>query len=195
MGRLKRREACRRQKAQAVFGIAGGFLLFLLFGFRALYVAEASSWPNGGASAAGVLLFLTGLAKPASLDTLLTWLQRIGNRLGGMLMTAFLTAIYFLLITPVGCFYRKLRGSHPFYSWDETPPESGTEGWTAKSIAETETVEGSQWKWTAPLRLVTFIVRRKNFFLLPVLLILVVLGMAMFFVQSTGIAPLIYTLF
>lgn len=193
--RLGQREAERQRKAQAVFGVAGGFIVFLWFGFRALYVPEASPWPNWAASAIGGILFLAGLALPSSVNVILSPLQKIGNRVGGMLLSAILAAIYFIVVTPIGALHRVLRGSRPFYRWDTAQPEGDAEGWTEKSVAETEAVEGSQWKWTAPVRLVAFIARRKNYILLPVLVILVVLGMAMFFVHSTGIAPLIYTLF
>jgi hypothetical protein len=195
LGRWKLREAYRKQKAQAVFGIAGGFILSCLFGFRAFYVTEASTWPNAGVSVVGAIMLLTALARPSAVEAILSPLQKIGNRVGGFLLSAFIAAIYFLIMTPVGELYRRTRGAHPFYSWDTAPPQAGIEGWTEKPSAETEIKDGSRWKWTAPFRLVNMIVQRRNFILLPVLLILVMLGMTMFFVHSTGIAPLIYTLF
>ncbi len=195
LGRLRRREALRRQKAQAVFGVAGGSLLLLGFGFRALYVPEASVGPSWAVSALGGALLLAGLVRPGALDGPLALLEKVGNRVGGLLLSALLAAIYFLVITPVGVLHRAIRGTDPFYRWDETAPAGGIEGWTEKPAAETEPEEGSRWQWTAPLRLVVLVVRRGNYILLPVLVVLVAIGMAMFFVHSTGMAPLIYTLF
>ncbi len=144
----------------------------------------------GGFGFVLALLFPAAWRKPEQA------LSVVGQKLGTVLFKALLTLVYVLLITPVGLLLRKAKGSDPIYAWDETTPAL-MEGWHQKEVLF-ETNIGQEGKPNVVRRLVIvlqFFVRRGHYIILPTLVILIALGMVLFFVKSSALAPFIYTLF
>jgi hypothetical protein len=141
----------------------------------------------------------------ATLVTPLVWrgpervLRRIGNWLGGKIMAAILALVYFAFFWPVGALLRAIQGSHPIYTW-ESAATSGMEGWRDKVLPAdlvcAQDASGRRGRRRLGLfSVLAFFVRRGHFFLIPALLVLVSIGIALFFLQTSALAPFIYTLF
>ena len=138
------------------------------------------------------------------LPQLLYWPHRLwmglAHRQGRLVMIVLLTVVYFGLISPLGLWERRRRGgTHPFHSWDKTPPTLTT-GWealpqsTPDNIASEAQRSGSRSLISLFAETLIFFAERGHYLLLPVLLFLLLLGLILFFVQTSALAPFIYTI-
>jgi hypothetical protein len=130
----------------------------------------------------------------------LAWPERVWTALarwqGWLVMTVLLTIVYFALIWPAaGLSRRKTRG---FVSWNDEPPPL-VSAWETIDVAELGADDVGRKRYRSlPVLLasvVSFFVRRRNYVLLPILVLLIILGLALYFAQSSVVAPFIYTLF
>lgn len=99
----------------------------------------------------------------------------------------------------MGLFYQLTKGNAPFYSWTDRVPAK-IEGWAQKkSSDEAALVQGSgkakQNLLLQPFHVLGYFMNHGELILMPSLLLFLVLGILGVFVQSSGLAPLIYTLF
>lgn len=120
------------------------------------------------------------------------------SKIGEVLFSLILILSYFLLILPVGILLRKLQKSTSFYTWThERLPKVG--GWTDwRSQESIKTFQQGAKKRPLLLQLawvVAYFFRRGHYLLLPVLVLLLVLGLILFFIKASALAPFIYTLF
>ena len=82
-------------------------------------------------------------------------------------------------------------------TWDKAQPAGGLEGWHPKEVAF-EVQVGRRGKPSLARRFLTvlqFFARRGHYIFLPTLIVLLALGVVLFFVKSSALAPFIYTLF
>ncbi|MBS1107639.1 MAG: hypothetical protein H6Q91_3141 [Deltaproteobacteria bacterium] len=198
LGRLRERTAFLALKRQIVLGLAGGWLLLLLGGFRHLYVATAREATSFALIAAGATLFAVGLVRPQGLAVVERAIRAATGWIGKGILLAFLSLTYFLIITPVGVAWRALRGSDPFYAWTGEAP-AVTQGWVPKSVVDDRRSASSE-AAMRPLSsqlfvVIGYFVRNGHFVLVPVVVFLLLAGLVLFFVKSSALAPFIYTLF
>jgi len=111
-------------------------------------------------------------------------------------MNILLTIVFYTLIWPAAYFSR--RRTRGFVSWDDQPPTSDS-AWEPIDLAgaDSSIPIGSRYR-SLPLLLasvVGFFFRRGNFVLLAIVILLSLLGLTLFFVQNSALAPFIYTLF
>lgn len=196
--RLEARKRAERLNGQAVFGVIGGGLLFSIAGFKYFYLGGGSEQLWAALCFTGGVLMLAGFFYPPALAPVLKVYAKAGNFIGNLFLSIVLSAIYFLAITPGGALVKKLRGAAPFYSWDTTPP-APNEGWTPKivQVEEKPVSRSSKYRYllAQPVFIITYFIRYKNFVFIPVLLLLITIGLLMFFITTSTLAPLIYTLF
>ena len=182
------------------FGLTIGWLFTLLGGFCWFCVISQIDWFWRSMMTAGLVLLCLGTVLPQ----LLFWPRRLWMGLahlqGRLVMTVLLTVVYFGLMSPLGWWERRRRGgSHPFHSWDTNPPTLTT-GWealpqtTPDSIASDAQQKGSRSLVSLFAETLIFFAERGHYLLLPVLLLLLMLGMILFFVQTSALAPFIYTI-
>jgi hypothetical protein len=190
-----RREALAIRQ-QTVYGLVMGWFLTLVAGFLFYCVRGGLDWLWG----ALLLIGLMHLAFAAALPQALAWPERLWMAVarwqGWLVMTILLTMVYYLLIWPAARLSRRrIRG---FGSWDEQPPISTT-AWEPIDLAGADAPLAAASRYRSlPLLLASvigFFFRRGNYILLPILILLLVLGLALYFVQSSALAPFIYTLF
>lgn len=118
-------------------------------------------------------------------------------RVGSVVSTALLLGIYAALVVPYAWVLRRL-GRLP--SPDEPWPPAGS-GWTAlDDVARHRRAAGSTLAGLAvraggAAALVGFLWRRPSFFLVPLVVLLLLLSGVVLLGSSTGLGPLIYTLF
>jgi hypothetical protein len=191
--RLKLRRVREARRRQIGLGLIGGWLLLLVGAFKWLYAANSSQGAAVAFMIAGGMLFAAGLLCPSLLRPVESALRTAGNWLGHGIFSVVLTATYFCVITPVGLVMRVGRGTAPFYSGQGAP-----EGWTPKIIDDGSPAKANdnyRPLLLQPLVVFAYFIRMRRFVLIPILVFLLVAGLVLFFVKSSVLAPLIYTLF
>lgn len=191
---LRREAAAIRQ--QTVYGLVMGWVLTLVAGF--LYFCVPSRLDRLWMTL--IAVGLMHLAAAIVLPQALAWPQRLWIALarwqGWLVMTILLTIVYFCLIWPASLFSR--RRAAGFVAWDDRPPDSTT-AWQPVDVADAnDTTRVEQRTRSLPFLLasmIAFFFRRGDYVLLPILILLLVLGLVLYFVQSSALAPFIYTLF
>jgi hypothetical protein len=183
-----------RDVRQAIsFGILVGALLGLFSGWQIVFAGDRALHWRILCGSAGVLLAAALIAPQA-----LYWPQRawtaLGNVLGRIVLTLILGVVYVAVILPVGTIRQRLIGHNPFRPWTRRPP--GETAWTRRNQQlETPEVADRQSSVQVVTSVIGFFVRQRNWFMLPALVLLIALGILVFFVQGTALAPMIYTLF
>jgi hypothetical protein len=191
------RAASRRLTQLLVLGYGIGTLLLALGLYNLLFAAGARAPAWQVVALAGALAMLVTLVAPFAWEVPERGIRRFGNWLGHALMTAILVLVYGLFFWPVGALIRALRGADPVYQWRTTPP-AGMEGWRRKELPFD--VAGASGAGASAGRVgffavLVFFTRRGYYLLIPALVVLVSLGIALFFLQTSALAPFIYTLF
>ncbi|HXA80774.1 MAG TPA: DUF5989 family protein [Opitutaceae bacterium] len=191
--RLKLRRAREARRRQIGLGLISGWLLLLVGAFKWLYAANSSQGAALAFMVVGGLFFAAGLLCPSLLRTVESALRAAGNWIGHGIFSVLLTVTYFCVITPVGLAMRLGRGTAPFYFGQGVP-----EGWTPKIIDDGSPAgESGNYRplLLQPLVVFAYFIRLRRFVLIPILVFLLVAGLVLFFVKSSVLAPLIYTLF
>ena len=196
--RLEERLLTSGLKRQIVFGMGLGWILFFLGGFNYYFVVGAHDvlWKTLGCI--GVLFLVVSIVFPTAFAPLEKLWMMIGKRIGSVIFGVILTAVYFLFFVPIGILVRS-RKSQPFYSWDKVRPINA-EGWVEKRqtlghLSQNKITTKKRSLVSQAFYVLSFFVKNGNYFLIPVLFILLVFGLLMFFVQTSALAPFIYTLF
>jgi hypothetical protein len=190
-----RREAMAIRR-QIVYGLVMGWILLLASGFMFFCVPGRVDWLWAVLMAIGLM----HLAAAVIMPQVLCWPERawmaIARCQGWLVMTLLLTVVYFALMWPAS--YISRRRARGFVSW-ETHPNDLQSAWEPIDLLESETAMTSGTRARSlPILLfgvLGFFFRRGNYILLPILVLLLVLGLMLYFVQSTALAPFIYTLF
>lgn len=196
LARREARLAVEELKRAIVFGFVISTILLVTGTWRYFLVVGASDRVSLGLTTAGALGILLTLFLPSTWKWPESWLGAALRTIGGFLFTVLLTLVYALLVTPVGWVLRKTKGSHPLYSWTATPSE-GMEGWHPKQVLYEANV-GQRANLSVArrfIRVLQFFASQGHYLFIPTLLLLLVLGMILFFVKSSALAPFIYTLF
>lgn len=198
--RLSERRNLAELKRHIVFGLVVGWMLVIVCGSRYLFAVGANDtvWRAGlyaGFAVLAVTLLVPGILAPAE-----RLLKLVGEVVGKFLFTIVLGTIYYIMFTPVGSFMR-CRGSRPFFAWEAGGGATEFEDWVAKGPeGATAAAGGAPGGRNLPLMLQPFLVigyfiRHGRFLFIPALLLMIVFGLILFFVQTSALAPFIYTLF
>jgi hypothetical protein len=193
--RLEGRRAEASLKKLVVFGLVLGWGS-LLVGAMQLYLVPDSSEPlSRAAIGAGALLLSITLFAPRLLTPVERAWMAVASLIGKTLFGGVLAVTYLIAFAPVGLLLRARRGSHPVYEWYGSPP-GATEGWIPKVVPSVDRGAAVRRPLIAQLVQVLFHLRSGgSWILLPTLVLLLVLGLVMFFVQTSSLAPFIYTVF
>jgi hypothetical protein len=196
--RVRERVQTLALKRQIVLGLVGGWLLLVIGSFRLFYVVNARTITCQILLVAGAVLFLLGLLRPQALGRFETGIRISTGFIGKTIFAIVLSFVYVVLVTPVGLVWRAVRGRRPFYAWaGDTPP--AVEGWVVKqAVDDDRSVSQDAVRRsliTQPFVIVGYFIRHGHFILIPVVLFLLSIGLILFFVKSSALAPFIYTLF
>jgi hypothetical protein len=187
------REALKRE---IIFGLALSSLLLGLGLWRTLFVLDARDALWSTLAAVGAIGLLLAVVFPAAWIPAERTLSRAAKLIGGWLLSAILAVVYVLLVAPLGWLLRRLKGADPIYAWRESAPRA-MEGWRRKEVLF-ETRVGQTGKPNVARRflgVLQFFAARGHYVYLPTLVILMSLGLVLFFVKSSALAPFLYTLF
>jgi len=196
----QQREAYENQKGEIIFGLLGGFIL-LFFGIM-------NNWPVYGSFnlfeimslaliASGLCLILLGIIAPALLRLPYKGFVFIGKKIGSVIFFVFLTIVYGVIILPVGLIIRRKRKNLGFLTW------SGDFPYEEKAFEEIRTgdTNNADSSIKSPFLkslydLFGTLVRNKRAVLIPAAIVLVIIGLILFFAASNIIFNFfIYTLF
>jgi hypothetical protein len=199
-GAYMQRLALRREAAEIhrliSYGLTIGWILTLVAGFLFFCVKSRLDW----LWCSLMLLGIGHLVLTATLPQALAWPERIWMAIarwqGHIVMAVLLSAVYYLLLWPASRLSRSAAGG--FFRWAEQPPATTT-AWQAIELSGDESQGSSQSRYRGlPILLlgvIGFFIRRGNYILLPIVILLIVLGLVLFIVQSSVLAPFIYPLF
>lgn len=190
------RVALERLKREIIFGMVVSLLLLGIGTWRYFVVVGASEAFWSAIAALGAAGLIIALVLPWLWQAPETVLTGIIRRVGGALFAVLLALVYALLVVPVGFALRRMKGTDPIYVWDGDVP-ARMEGWRVKDVLFEVNVEvqSKPSLFRRFLGVLQFFARRGHVLFLPMLVILIALGMVLFFVKSSALAPLIYTLF
>jgi hypothetical protein len=194
------RRACRAHRqavrAQIVYGLTIGWVLTLGGGFVYCCVPSPLDPLWAALTAVGAAHLAAAVLAPELLSIPQRLWARLAHVQGALVMKCLLTVIYFLLIWPAGWLTR--RQHHGFVRWTDTPPE-GTTAWQPVLEEVDQTPRGrssaSRSLLLLAIGVLAFFIRRGQYLLVPILILRLILGLVLYFVQTSALAPLIYTLF
>ena len=193
---LQSRIAHETLKGDVIFGLVLGWVFTLVGAFKTFVLLE------GGLSVAmlsvGIVALSTAVAAPFLLAYPKNLIHKIVSPLATLLFKGILSIVYVLTVLPVGLAQQKIVGRDPFYFWtDECPAQ--IEGWVAKDSSDERSSghksHGALAAIIQPIEVVGYFLSRGQWIILPCLLLLLILGLVAVFVQSSAVAPFIYTLF
>ncbi len=194
--RLAERRAAEAVRRQIGYGLVLGWVLTLVAGFIYVCVPSRVDGLWGGLMVVGWLHLVAAVVLPQ----LLAWPERLwmalAQMLGGLIMAALLTIVYYLMFWPAGLLWRR-RGTYPFQEWTETAPAVGPR-WEKIDLVEPGFRTTDVRRRSMPVlfgSVIAHFFRRSHYLVLPILIVLLLLGLALFFVQGSALAPFIYTLF
>ena len=196
LARRQARLSLDELKRDIVFGFVVSGMLFTIGLWKYFFLVGASDTLWLVVAGMGALGILLTLIFPAAWHLPQSGLAVLVRTVGGGLFAVLLGLVYVLLITPIGWLLRQIKGDAPIYQWAEHPPLV-MEGWYSKEVLF-ETNQGAGGSLGTARRffhVMEFFVSRGHYLFLPTLVILVALGLVLFFVKTSALAPLIYTLF
>jgi len=198
----KQREAYEDQKSEIIFGLLAGTVLFLFgllypFPVDPLLKFTVYNVISIGLINIGLCMILLGIIVPAFLELPYKGFVFLGKKIGEAILLIFLAVTYFIIVLPVGLIIRKRRSSLGFFTW------SGDYPYEEKSFEKIGAGGGMDIDSTKnfPLleniyKLFGTLIRHKRSFLIPIVIILLLLGLILFFAASNIVFNFfIYTLF
>lgn len=199
LARREARTASRELNQMLVLGFGIGFIALGMGSYKYFMVPDV--WDAFWSAIAwfGVFALLVTLIYPFVWRGLENILRRVGGWVGHQVMNVLLVCIYYVFFWPVGALLRTTKGTHPIYDW-EGEADHDMEGWRIKQlpadVAEAARSSNSRKKHRVGMfGILMFFARRGHFFLIPALVVLASIGIALFFLQTSALAPFIYTLF
>lgn len=143
---------------------------------------------------AGAFLLLAGLACPLWLSKAAAVFRSLTGKIGHLVFQALLVVVYAVLLTPLGLLVRA-KNRFPAARWENAPAAHGR-GWqpkTTHTLVQDSSSKTSMW-FIFYMTLRHFALHGQ-WFLIPLVVLLLSLGIVLFFAQTSAIAPFIYTLF
>ncbi len=196
--RLKQRQQLARLKEQIVFGLTLGWVITLISGFRYFFVINQNDSLWKTLFYIGLGLIALSIILPVAIALLQIPLRKVTEKIGEKLFLLILLASYFLFILPIGVLVKKQQKNYSFYAWQDKLITQ-VEGWMQwDSREDIQPLQPAAKKRSLMLqlaRVVAYFIRNGHYLFIPVLVLLLVLGLIMFFVKASALAPFIYTLF
>ncbi len=193
--RLHDRKESEELKATIIFGLAFGWVLTLMGAFRYFFLVQENYWLT--VSQVGLAILAITVVLPGLISYPQKAIQFVGGFVATQVFKVLIAIVYFIVVLPIGLISQRAHGTHPFYSWADAAP-ANMEGWVDKNVSNQKTsLNGSQKSSMLlnSLHAFRYFTEHGQLILLPCLVLFLVLGLMGVLVQSSAIAPLIYTLF
>lgn len=197
LAQWKARSSAFALRRLIIFGCTLGTLLSVVGAVRGFLLFGPWQPVWQGIMWLGAAALLVSLILPSLWTLPEAGVRRVTSKIGHGVFVALLCVLYFVMICPVGFWLRWRRGTAPIYAWEGKSP-APDEGWRTKStivIADNLVRLRSRRLIFGPFAVISFFIRHRSYFLIPLVIILIVMGLTLFFVQTSVLAPFIYTLF
>lgn len=183
-------------KDMGLFGIVGGVVLFGVGGLNYLNNTGIVGTIWFVVASIGFALIALGLIVPDILVRPYNVLLGITSVIGNTIFRVLLLFVYYILIVPFGMITKKKREQYGYLSWDNdenlTLINTSFDEWDE---SEAQNKRKSNGMLTVFINVIGMMIERKQIFMIPAIIVLVILGLLLFFASSTVLAPFIYTLF
>lgn len=197
LSRLAERQKQAGLKRQVVFGLLIGWLGALGGGYLYEFVPNVNDRLCLAVFWFGVAILIITLIVPAALSPLERLQRKIGSTVFLWAFNIILSLIYGLFFWPIGALMRKCHSRYVPTTWDRDCPEESSQ-WEAKKLISAGVVRstaGKQNLFSTPWQVVQFFFRQGHYAMIPALIILILIGFILIFIQVSALAPFIYTLF
>ena len=191
----KARDAVEAEKNYIVFGLMGGIILMLVGVLRWLAADGFREVLYLCVCALGLVLFLLGIAVPGLLKYPYKAFRFFGNTVGRAVFATLLTVLYVLLILPVGLLLRRKREAQGYFTWTQEPPEPRSMFADLAQSKSPAQKSGKASYFEIVYRLLAGLIANGKMILIPIVIILVIAGLILFFVSSNVMTAFIYTIF
>ena len=177
----------------AVFGQLGGLIVSLL-GFMKWLTTYNAVMSNIllALTAFGLYMIISGVILPQSLEWCYKPFSIFGNKIGELIFDVLLLIVYFVFVLPVGLFMRRKNHDYLYLEWDDKYPYDEKNGFTSWKSSGASSKNGML---STSARIIEMFMMNGKYIFIPAVLILIALGIILFFVSSSVMAPFIYTLF
>lgn len=195
LSRLQEKKLNKEIKDCAMFGIFTGGIIFLISGWYKLFTTVGHITLFNCLLTISGLMFICGVIIPQILYYPQKFLLTIGNFLFEILFKLLLLLVYIFIVIPTGLIYEK-KIPICYKTWDNKE-NLETEKWTEKTF-DYSLANGSHAHKNfmfSCLNVLKFFITKKQMFLIPAIIAILILGIIFSFIQSSLIAPFIYTLF
>lgn len=188
-------DAMEELKNETIFGLMGGIILMAVGVLNWLSAAKPWDVIFICVFFLGLAFLLLGVAAPSLLKYPYKAFRLWGNAVGKAVFAVLLAVLYFPLIFPVGLFLRRKRETQGYFAWKQAQPEPRS---AFSDIARADGAAASPRRasyWGILYQLFSGLITNRKFILIPAVVILVIVGLILFFVSSNVMTAFIYTLF
>ncbi len=191
-------EQYREKKLRKEVGVSGLFLCLLcavaiaVFSVRAIARTGFGEILNLAFAAFFLTILVAYVVFPARLFAALDRLKPVTDTVGKYVLRALLLPLYLLTCLLSLLFAPKQRGRYRFLSWAQPPADKDT---YLEADAANVSGEGSSGTLRFLSSLLGVFSEKGQFFLFPVLIALLLLGLFFFFISSSSVLGFLYTLF
>lgn len=145
----------------------------------------------------GCFMFISGVIFPYILYYPSKFFKNLINKIFIFIFSIILVIVYIIFILPVGLInIKKWKEKYNFISWNNKKEIKKFRGFVIRTeIQNDEDYVKRTGKFKNILKVLGYFINKKQFILIPILCILILLGFLLFFVTSSIVTPMIYTLF
>lgn len=182
----------RRVKDSSLFGLMLGTILIIISFLRWIvsYSNMSYFWEVSGVI--GFFLFMTGALVPQCITCFYNGMRYVGNKIGNIIFSVLLFIVYAIFVIPISFFIKDRKKDYSYILWDDEYKGEETScflPWKEKKKVEAKGIRG------ATFGLIQYFILNGKIIFVPVVIILLMIGIILFFVSSSVFAPFIYTLF
>ncbi len=196
---LKQKKENEALKEEILFGQGMGIVLIIVAGLKYLTTTHLIvEYISIFLMVFGLTILLLGIIYPYALYYPSKLLKKFINKIFLAILLIILTIIYILVLLPVALLKKKKWASeYGFYLWKNNTNNINWKGFSPRinTIENISKNEKRANRISIIIKIVSYFIERKNFILIPLLCLLLLTGLLFFFVTSSVITPMIYTLF
>lgn len=182
----------RRVKDSSLFGLMLGTILIMISLLRWIMTYSNMSYFWEVSGVIGFFLFIAGALVPQCITWFYKGMRYVGNKIGNVIFSVLLFMVYGLLVIPISFLMRNRKKNYSYALWDDEYKGEDTScffPWKEKKKVEARGIRGVSYE------LIQYFILNGKIIFIPVVIILLMIGIILFFVSSSVFAPFIYTLF
>lgn len=178
------------------FGVTSSFLIILLSLYQIYFAVNSSSFFYYF-RLIGYVLFILTIFNTLIIEKFFCLFKDITSSLMTFVLQLFLTVVFLSIVFPVNLVLRLCCKKHDFQRWNSDFNIGLRSYWhDVPKGSHFETFHGSSGGFFANLlRVIGYFAKLDKIYMFPVIIVFIVLSLFFIFLQSSSVAPLIYTLF